>query len=250
MNTPQRSRTASLVGLGLAFVLVAAGCGSKSGAAESQVATLGTSPGVSVETTTTVARSTEEALLAVAQCLRDNGVDVPDPTFDANGNPTGGLFGPDSGVDPRSEEFRTAMEACRSLMQGVTLGGRGPGFDRQAIQDAMNNFTACLRDQGLEVDDVTFPDRGAGGGPNGGGTGGTNSSVPADGNGPPDSGGFRPRGDGNGPPDGQGFDPTARIIERLGLDATDPAVTAAVTSCQSILQSAFNRNASTTTTAG
>ena len=57
--------------------------------------------------------------------------------------------------------------------------------------------------------------------------------------GPPGTG----TGQGNG---GAGFDPTARIIERLGLDDTDPAVATAVTACQSILESAFQPTTTTT----
>ena len=66
---------------------------------------------------------------------------------------------------------------------------------------------------------------------------------------PGSDGGFQ-----GGPPpdqagDGEGFDPTTRIIEQLGLDTTDPAVTAAVDVCSSTLDGAFGGpNASTSAT--
>ena len=114
-----------------------------------------------------------------AACMRENGIDMADPTFDADGNPSGGGFGPDSGIDRQSDEFQTAQTACADLMEGVTLGGRGRiGVDREAIQTSLNDFTACLRDEGLEVDDITF-------GPPGGGNGAdgraTDGSIPAGG---------------------------------------------------------------------
>ena len=119
----------------------------------------------------------------------------------------------------------------------------GGAFDRDAIQQAMSDFTACLRDEGLEVDDVTF------GGPGDGGPGG-NGSIPV-GSLPP--GGFvggptgsPPQGGPQGP-GAEGFDPTARIIEQLGLDDTDPAVAAALDVCGSLLTDAFQP---TSTTAG
>lgn len=202
--------------------------------------------------------NTQDALLKYAACMRQNGIDMADPTFDADGNPTGGGFGRGSGIDPRSTEFQTAQKACGDLLQGVQFGGRGRNpIDREAIQNSFNDFTACLRDEGLAVDDITFGPRGGANRANGTATGGTGTnnggatdgSVPAGGGGfggpPPD--GSVPTG-ANGGPGGAGFDPTARLIERLGLDNTDPKVTAALAKCQPILTAAFQANSSTTTT--
>ena len=178
--------------------------------------------------------------------MRENGIDMADPTFDADGNPTGGGFGPGSGIDPQSDAFQKAQTACDDLLQGVQFGGRGRGgIDREAIQSSLNDFTACLRDDGLDVDDITF-------GPPGGNGGAPTGSVPAGaagqgggGFGGPPPGGSAPA---SGGPGGAGFDPTARVIERLGLDATDPAVIAAMAKCQPILTAAFQPQNSTSTT--
>jgi hypothetical protein len=130
--------------------------------------------------------------------------------------------------------------------------GQGGGLDRDAIQESLNDFTACLRDQGLDVDDISFGNGQGPAGGNGGGFGGPpaggsipDGATPADGSVP--AGGFGappPTGDGQG----TGFNPTDRIIERLDLDETDPAVTAAISVCESILDGAFTPNSSTTTT--
>lgn len=247
---------------GTAAVVALAACGGSSSAA-SKVATLSTGGATGAATTTTLSpKQSQEAILAYAACMRENGIPMKDPTFDADGNMTGGGFGGrDSGIDPRSTEFQTAQKACGSLIQGVDVfRGRRGNFDPTKIQAAMNDFTACLRNQGLQVDDITFGRPGGdngGDGANGnggslpfrtgtGGTGGsgTDGSVPPGGfnGGPPDS---FPRGD--NAPGGTGFDPTQRLIERLGLDATDPAVKSAVDACRSILTNAFQP---TTTTAG
>jgi len=231
--------------LGLAVALIATACGSGSNAS-AQVASLGSTAGTTPETSSTV--DTQDALLKYAACMRQNGINMADPTFDADGNPTGGGFGPGSGIDPRSTEFQTAQKACGDLLQGVQFGGRGRNpIDREAIQNSLNDFTACLRDEGLAVDDITFGPPGGANGSNGTG-GATDGSVPAGGGGfggpPPD--GSVPAG-ANGP-GGAGFDPTSRMIERLGLDNTDPKVVAALAKCQPILTAAFQTTTSATTT--
>jgi hypothetical protein len=240
----------SIAVLGISIALIATACGSgKSASAE--VASLGSTTGTGTSPDATSPVDTQDALLKYAACMRENGIDMADPTFDADGNPTGGGFGPDSGINPQSNEFQTAQTACGDLLQGVTLGGGGGnGFNRDAIQDGLNDFTACLRDEGLDVDDITFgPPGGPGGGPAGGAI---NGSVPAGAGqqgggfgGPPPDGSI-PAG-ANGGPGGAGFDPTARIIEQLGLDDTDPTVTAALDKCEPLMTAAFESATSTTT---
>jgi hypothetical protein len=241
----------SIAVLGMSVALLATACGSGSNAS-AQVASLGSTTGTSPDTTSPV--NTQDALLKYAACMRENGIDMPDPTFDADGNPTGGGFGRNSGIDRSTTEFQTAQKACGDLLQGVQLGGLGRNSaDREKIQNSLNDFTACLRDEGLAVDDITFgPPGGAAGGANGAAPDG---SVPAGAAGqdggfggpPPD--GSTPAGanGGQGGPGGAGFDPTARMIQRLGLDDTDPAVVSALAKCQPILTAAFQPATSTTT---
>ncbi len=233
--------------LGMSLALIATACGSGKNAS-AEVASLGSTTGTTPDNTSPV--DTQDALLQYAACMRENGVEMADPTFDADGNPSGGGFGQGSGIDPRSDAFQAAQTACGDLLQGVTLGG-GPGrggFDGEAIQTSLNDFTACLRDEGLQVDDITF-------GPPGGGPGGAapDGSIPAGANGggpgfggpPPDGSG--PANGGPGGPGGAGFDPTAQMIERLGLDDSDPAVQAALDKCEPLMTAAFQPPTTTTT---
>lgn len=255
---PSRRRALVLPGT-LAAALLLAACGSSS--SDGQVASLaGGSTATGDTTSTTLSQEqTQQAMLDFAACMRENGIDMADPTFDADGNPQGGLGpGGDTGVDPRSDGFQAAQEACGDKLDGIQFGGPGGGggFDRTAIQDGLNAFTACLRDQGLQVDDLTLGDGPGAGGPGGppagdGGTASSTGSSVAGGQGgftggpPPGA----PDGNGGGPPDG--FNPTDRIIEQLGLDDTDPAVTAAIDACQPVLDQAFTPTdgSATTTTA-
>ena len=261
----------------LPFLVIAlAACGG--GSSGSQVASLngagGNGNALATDTTLSV-QDREQKLLEFAACMRKNGVDMKDPTFDATGNMTGGGFGRNSGIDPRSTEFQAGMKTCGSIIQGIGFGRnrRGGNFDPAKMQAAFNDYTSCLRSNGLtQVKDITFGrpggDNGGQGGQNGGGNGGqtgtgggvfggggngatggaTNGSVPPGGFDGPPPGGSRPDDNGNAP-GGAGFDPSRRIIERLGLDTTDPTVQKATEACKAILTNAFTNN-TTTTTAG
>ncbi|MDH3959248.1 MAG: hypothetical protein OEU98_07235 [Actinomycetota bacterium] len=65
----------------------------------------------------------KQSLLDMAQCLRDEGFAVPDPTFDGRG----GFLrpGPDSVIDPRDPDFRAALESCSSEIGWTRPGNRG-----------------------------------------------------------------------------------------------------------------------------
>jgi hypothetical protein len=134
------------------------------------------------------------------------------------------------------------MTACRSLMNGLSLGGgrAGGAFDSTAIQAAMLTYTTCLRAQGLDVGDITFNGPGLRG--NGSGSGSTSGS-----NAEPT---VRPSG---GPPAGVaqgGGDSTSRFAEMLGQDATDPAWIAANAVCEPALQKAMSGATPGATTTG
>ena len=61
----------------------------------------------------------EDLLVEYAGCMRDNGVDMPDPDFSGGG----GMI--DLGIaDPNDSTFQAADEACRSILAGFgPMGG-------------------------------------------------------------------------------------------------------------------------------
>ena len=72
-----------------------------------------------------------DQLLEFAQCMRDHGIDMPDPQFNGGGV-TVQIGGPDGeGIDPSSEAFQAAQEAC-----GDALPGGGPGEFRSGVEAA------------------------------------------------------------------------------------------------------------------
>ncbi len=114
----------------------------------------------------------EEAMLAFAACMRDSGIDIEDPTVDADGNVQfGGIrrTALDSG-DIDREELETAMASCQEDLEGVALGfGGRSDIDQTELQDTMVEYAACMRDNGYDMDDPDLSKIGSGGGGDGGG---------------------------------------------------------------------------------
>ena len=57
-----------------------------------------------------------EQMLDFAECMRDHGVDFPDPVFDADGGVTMSAGGPMEDMDP--DAMNEASEACGEIMGG------------------------------------------------------------------------------------------------------------------------------------
>lgn len=108
------------------------------------------------ETTETVLEfeDREEALLAFAQCMRDNGVDMDDPVIGEGGG--GRAFGPGGGgpggagggFDQFSDEFRSAQETCGTILESAR-----PEIDPEAEQERLEEqllLAQCIRDAGYE----------------------------------------------------------------------------------------------------
>ncbi|MEV4459929.1 hypothetical protein [Microbispora sp. NPDC049633] len=85
----------------------------------------------------------QEAQLKFAQCMREHGVDMPDPGPDGRVRITG----------KKGEEatMRKAMQACEHFMKdavGDKLGGDDP-----EVRDRMVRFAQCMREHGVDVPD-------------------------------------------------------------------------------------------------
>jgi hypothetical protein len=64
----------------------------------------------------------QEAALAHARCMREHGIDMPDPTFGENGRAQIRI-GKGSGIDPESPKFQEAQDACRDELPDRPGGG-------------------------------------------------------------------------------------------------------------------------------
>lgn len=111
----------------------------------------------------------EAQMLSFAQCMRDEGVDMEDPTVDADGNLGFGAFrgpGQDGEQTGPPEGFREAIDQCRPMLEGLELGfGQG---DETELQDTLLEYAQCMRDNGYAMDDPDLSNFGPGSGDEGG----------------------------------------------------------------------------------
>ena len=214
------TRTTLWLAVGLA--LFATACGGAS-AETAEIASIDDTTGATDNAGATTELSPDEAALAFSECLRSEGIDIPDIGVDADGNIDLRATFTESGIDLRGDDFTAARELCFPLIEGVAFGGAGgrAGLaDNPEIEDAFLAYSDCLRDEGLDVGDLTLGQPGAGAG-----------TPPADGEVPE-----RGQGQGQG-----GFgDPNSRFATQLGLDPEDPEVAAALEVCGSIITDAFS----------
>src|SRR5215207_9265459 len=80
-------RTSTRAGIGavvLAGVTVVAACGGGD-PSDAQVASLGGASGVTSTTAAQTEADTQQAMLDFAKCMREQGIDMPDPEFDESG---------------------------------------------------------------------------------------------------------------------------------------------------------------------
>ena len=134
---------AAFVVLPLAFAACSAGAASDDGVASlTSPDTAAASPSPDAST------NPEDAMLDFAQCMRDNGVDMPDPQTGGGGvRITVGQ----NGIDPGSEAFQAAQEACQHFLDDA-----GFGTPRELSQEQLDQlvaFAQCMRDNGIDMPD-------------------------------------------------------------------------------------------------
>ncbi|MGH9135910.1 MAG: hypothetical protein ACRD0G_02550, partial [Acidimicrobiales bacterium] len=104
----------------------------------------------------------EDAILEYAECMRDQGIDFPDPQID-DGRVT---ISRDDGGEPGSaeaEEFEAADEQCRSIMEDVMGDFEPPSAEEQErMREEALEFSECMREHGIDMPDPVFADEGDG----------------------------------------------------------------------------------------
>jgi hypothetical protein len=150
-------RLSRLAALAATIVLLVAGCGGSGGT--QGIASVEGATGDSTSTTAAAEEvDSEQAMLDYAQCMRDNGVDMEDPTADENGNfqmmrPSGG--GENGEFDPADREaMQAAQEACSQYLEGITQ--QFQQVDMTEMQDLMLEYAQCMRDNGVDMEDPDF----------------------------------------------------------------------------------------------
>ncbi|WP_407561479.1 hypothetical protein [Streptomyces sp. 184] len=142
----RRTRSA-LAALPLVLALALTGCGSDDGGG-GEVASAGgdEKPGGGQEP---VSKDPDEQMLQFSRCLRENGIDVPDPE-------------PGQGVDLNMDgvgeaKAKRAMEACRRYDPATTA--KNDPISKE-LEEKLRAYSRCMRSNGV----ADFPDPVPGGG--------------------------------------------------------------------------------------
>ena len=125
----------------------------------------GTTDGTSADGETSTTTDPEDAFLAFARCMREHGVDMPDPTVDDNGRGVIQVGGPgaDGEAQPIDKDVMdAAQQACQPLIDAVVQNRQGtPDPEQiQQMQDQALAFSQCMRDHGIDFPDPVFGDNG------------------------------------------------------------------------------------------
>ena len=104
----------------------------------------------------------EDAMLEFTECMREHGVDMPDPQTGGGGQ------GPmiiqrEGGSEADREEFEAAQEECGEIMEDV-FGDR-PQRDPEEEAEMRDNalaYAECMREHGIDMPDPEFSEGGVG----------------------------------------------------------------------------------------
>ena len=94
-------------------------------------------------------------MLAYTECMRDHGVDMPDPQTDGEGRTMVALD-----ADPESGEFQEAQTACEPLMDNAVSQMEIDPEREAEMKEQLLEYAACMRDHGIDMPDPTFGENG------------------------------------------------------------------------------------------
>ena len=122
-----------------------------------------------------------EGALKFAKCMRDHGIDMPDPQRVGNGGIKQTMK---AGPGANNAKMQAAQKDCQKYMQ--IGGGRAlSAADKAKVQNSLLAYAKCMRQHGVDMPDPKFSGSGGGatfqlGGPGkkGGTTGGPNPDSP------------------------------------------------------------------------
>ncbi|HXM55215.1 MAG TPA: hypothetical protein VOB72_07475 [Candidatus Dormibacteraeota bacterium] len=101
----------------------------------------------------------EQMRLAWAQCMRQHGVNVPDPASGSGGVGINVQATPGAGgIDAAEQQVQAAMDACKQYRPN---GGAGGPRNNQQLLDQAIKFSQCMRQHGVNMPD---PQSAGGGG--------------------------------------------------------------------------------------
>jgi hypothetical protein len=106
----------------------------------------------------------QDAMLEYAQCMREHGVDMPDPEFDGEGGVMMGAGpGGEDGAPTDSEQqaFEAADEACKPILDEVMPDQDLTPEQQAEMQDQFIEVAQCMREKGHDMPDPVVGDDGS-----------------------------------------------------------------------------------------
>ena len=135
-----------ILGIALGGALLLAGCSAKTDDA-SKVASITTPSSTSTASADNSSGKTDEdKMREFAKCMREHGIDMPDPTSGPNGERAGIAIGGD-GAD--QGKMDTAQKACKQFMPN---GGEMKPPSAEEL-DKMRQQAKCMREHGIDMPD-------------------------------------------------------------------------------------------------
>jgi hypothetical protein len=106
----------------------------------------------------------EEAALEYAECMREHGVDMPDPkpgqrgmVFGATKSDSTGKSKSSAGINPDDPTTKKALAACESKMpEGQEMSPE----QEEKFKEASLAFAECMREHGVNMPDPQFSGKG------------------------------------------------------------------------------------------
>jgi hypothetical protein len=98
----------------------------------------------------------EQAQLRFARCMREHGVDMPDPKPTAGGGPDRVEF--KAGAGDNRGKLEAAQKACQKYMRDAAPE-LSPEEEQKMRDDALA-FARCMRSRGIDMPDPTFQEGG------------------------------------------------------------------------------------------
>jgi len=107
----------------------------------------GTSTSPSASSSADADLNPQDAMLKFAQCMREHGVDVPDP------GPNGGIRVDGNGLS--QQQMEAAQAACQKWMDMAEPADGGHELTEEEKQQFLD-MAACMRERGYDFPDPTF----------------------------------------------------------------------------------------------
>jgi hypothetical protein len=151
-----------LLPLALAAALSLSACSSSSGS-DGQVASIATAGSSGTAKAKTASGDVEKELNDYTECLRKQGVNVPDIAVDADGNPSFGAGAANGAEKIDQDALAAAQKVCGDAPASL-MSARQDRMNNPEFQDAALKFSQCMRAEGITVKDPDFSPSGSAGG--------------------------------------------------------------------------------------